>query len=197
MSTSPHQPTPAVLDAALAALTPVAETPVAQTMGEVHTLPSRHARRRRASRTRAVQLSLPLEWTLPSGTPARPYLVSMDPAESTPAPAELPNPTQWAAHMARALVETSFGERPSAQLMRWVSHEALTALHHRGAAARRHPSHGATSRLRHVRGVRTCPVAPGIVEASAVVVGPQRAHAVAMRLEARGTRWVVTEVQIG
>lgn len=193
MSTSQH-PTPAVLEAALAALT---ADSIAGPAGEVLPLPSRHPRRRRTPRTRAVQLSLPLEWTLPSGTPARPYLVAAEPEEAMRAPADLPNPAQWAAHMARALVETSFGERPSAQLMRWVSHEALTALHHRGAAARRHPSHGATSRLRQVRGVRTCAVAPGIVEASAVVVGPQRAHAVAMRLEARGTRWVVTEVQIG
>jgi len=192
MSTSLDSTTPAVLEAALAALTPHEDT-----TAELHTLPARHPRRRRSPRSRAVQLSLPLDWTLPSGTPARPYLVTATTDHTVDAPADLPNPAQWAAHMARALVETSFGERPSAQLMRWVSHEALTALHHREAAARRHPSHGATSRLRQVRGVRTCPVAPGIVEASAVVVGPQRAHAVAMRLEARGTRWVVTEVQIG
>jgi hypothetical protein len=48
-----------------------------------------------------------------------------------------------------------------------------------------------------VRSVRVCPVAPGIVETSAVLVGPDRARAVAIRLEAIAGRWLATAVEFG
>jgi hypothetical protein len=45
--------------------------------------------------------------------------------------------------------------------------------------------------------VRVCPVAPGIVETSAVLVGGERAQAVAIRLEAVAGRWLATAVVLG
>ncbi|MGA0208983.1 MAG: Rv3235 family protein [Candidatus Nanopelagicales bacterium] len=59
--------------------------------------------------------------------------------------------------------------------------------------ARSRSSHG-LSRLRQVRAVRCCVVAPGIIEASAVLVGAARSHAVALRMEARPGSWLVTAV---
>jgi hypothetical protein len=65
-------------------------------------------------------------------------------------------------------------------------------------AARRHPAGKAlSSPPRRVGSVRTCVVAPGIVEACAVVSGMTRARAIALRLEARDQRWIVTAMQLG
>jgi len=51
------------------------------------------------------------------------------------------------------------------------------------------------SRLRQVRAVRCCLVAPGVIEASAVIVGAARSHAVALRLEAAQESWLVTAIE--
>jgi hypothetical protein len=48
-----------------------------------------------------------------------------------------------------------------------------------------------------VRSVRVCEVAPGIYEASAVVVDDIRARAVAVRLERSKQVWRVTELVVG
>jgi len=48
-----------------------------------------------------------------------------------------------------------------------------------------------------VRSVRLCEAAPGIYEASAVVVDDVRARAVAVRLEQSKELWRVTELVIG
>ncbi|GAC1606636.1 MAG: hypothetical protein NVS3B6_19960 [Pseudarthrobacter sp.] len=48
-----------------------------------------------------------------------------------------------------------------------------------------------------VRSVRACEVAPGIYEASAVVVDDVRARAVAIRLERGKQVWHVTEFVVG
>jgi hypothetical protein len=48
-----------------------------------------------------------------------------------------------------------------------------------------------------VRAVRVCRVAPGIVETSAVLVGGDRAQAIAIRLEAVDGRWLATVIQLG
>ena len=39
-------------------------------------------------------------------------------------------------------------------------------------------------------------VAPGIIEASAVLVGTARSHAIAMRMEAVGNQWMLTAVEM-
>jgi len=112
---------------------------------------------------------------------------------------EVPHPITWAGHMARMVFEVSCGERPSAQLNRWVSRDQLSLLALRGRSYSRHPSTRAQkglSRLRKVRGVRAMQVAPGIIEASAVLVGTARSHAVAMRMEAVGTQWMLTAVEL-
>jgi hypothetical protein len=41
-----------------------------------------------------------------------------------------------------------------------------------------------------------CTVAPGIVEASAVIVGMERSHAVALRMEVTDGRWLVTAIEM-
>jgi hypothetical protein len=141
------------------------------------------------------QLPLPLTWQVAPGVPAHPSTpvaaVSLDDA--------MPDPAGWAPQIARAIVEVAHGERPPAQLSKWVTKSQLSALAARGRSFARHPaarSQGSTSRLRRIRGVRCCHVGPGIVEASAVIVGAQRSSAIAFRLQAYRGRWVVTAVEM-
>ena len=153
----------------------------------------------------ARQMTLPLNWQV-GGLPATPPLpgylrVVRDEDERT----ELantsegrPNPVAWTAQMARAVYEVAQGERPASQLRRHVARDQLATLALRGISYARHPAaraaHG-MSRLRQVRAVRCCVVAPGIIEASAVLVGAARSHAVALRLEAQPGSWLVTAVE--
>ena len=39
-------------------------------------------------------------------------------------------------------------------------------------------------------------VAPGIIEASAVLVGSARSHAIALRMEAIGSQWMLTTIEM-
>jgi hypothetical protein len=163
------------------------------------------------------QLPLALTWQVAPGVPATRPLEVVPTGGTTSSPAaaatsgnirvfneegdlvEVPHPISWAGHMARMVFEVSCGERPSAQLNRWVSRDQLSLLALRGQSYARHPATRAQkglSRLRKVRGVRAMQVAPGIIEASAVLVGTARSHAIAMRMEAIGNQWMLTAVEM-
>jgi hypothetical protein len=150
------------------------------------------------------QLALPYEWEVAPGVPAVPPIprgLRLVGAEEAPdGAADLPDPGPWVARLARAVAEVSVGERPPGQLTRWVARDELARLARRGTHVARHPSARAkqgVSRLRTVRAVRVCPVAPGIVETSAVLVGGERAQAIAIRLEAVAGRWLATAIEMG
>lgn len=155
----------------------------------------------------ARQLTLPYEYEVAPGVPAVPTipshlrLVPDSPAEPRDlVPAGLEPPGRWTHRLARAIAEVAAGERQPGQLTGLVSREVQTYLALRGRAVARHPSSRSTrgsSRMVGIRGVRVCPVAPGIVETSAVLVGPDRSRAVAIRLEAQGDRWIATAVTLG
>ena len=165
------------------------------------------------------QLVLPLVWEIAPGveavppTPRHLRLVGSIAAQAT-----RPNdfgpavhtggsavpPPMWVARMARAIAEVASGDRPPQQLTKWVEKRQLAMLAARGKAAQRHPSaiHGrdaraATRSLQQVRAIRVCPVAPGVAETSAVLVGEGRGRAVAMRFEALHEIWQVTAIAIG
>lgn len=163
-----------------------------------------------------AQLPLPLVWEVAPGVPAVPplprhlRLVGGQEPPTTPAgPAVVPGgpavpPPMWVARMARAIAEVASGDRPTQQLTRWVEKRQLLMLAARGKAAQRHPSaiHGRNARaamrsLQQVRAIRLCPVAPGVVETSAVLVGEGRGRAVAMRFEAVNDAWQVTAIALG
>lgn len=154
------------------------------------------------------QLTFPYEYEVSPGVPAVPpvprhlHLIADETSEDPGAvvPKGLEPPGRWTQRLARAIAEVASGERPAAQLQGHVSREVLTYLSLRGQSVARHPSTRptrGTTRLRSVRGVRVCPVAPGVVEASAVLIGSDRARALALRLEAQGDQWVATAVHLG
>ena len=148
-----------------------------------------------------VQLTLDLEWEVAPGVPAVPFVpphlaVLRDCGEH----ADLPDIRFWTARIARAIAEVSTGDRPIGQLSKWINRRELAKLARRNAAIARHPSvraRKAPLRPKEIRGVRVCPVAPGIVETSAVLVGAERAQAMAMRFEVVGGRWLATAVELG
>ncbi len=163
-----------------------------------------------ASRTpaRSHQQTLPLEWHLPGGVPATPpparHLRVVGSATSVNR-GTVPDPAAWVARIAPAILEVIAAERPATQLSRWASREIFATLSRRHAAAARHPA-GRDRRppCRRIRSVRICPVAPGVIEASAVITGVERTRAIALRLELiqrpqreEAPRWLITACEIG
>ncbi|MEY4136149.1 MAG: hypothetical protein RL205_277 [Actinomycetota bacterium] len=158
-------------------------------------------RTRHLSVVRTEQLSLPLTWEVSPGVPAVPGIprhlrVVGDPGTYDTAGLDQLE-VAWVARMARAIGEVAAGVRPAAQLGRWVERKQLERLADRGAAMRRHPSSAnGEHQWRTVRSVRLCPVADGIIETSAVLVGERRSRAIALRFEALGGRWLVTAASL-
>jgi hypothetical protein len=137
----------------------------------------------------------------PSSTSSAPPLTKG--STSVVQPASMPS-AAWVARIARAIVEVADGDRPAGQLNRWVDRAPLAMLSARGVAYRRHPavrdrrnSLSAARATQQVRAVRLCPVSSRAVEASAVLVGGGRGRALALRLEARGSDWIVAAVALG
>ena len=148
----------------------------------------------------AEQLPLALDWEVSPGVPAIPPVpADLRVVGDVTSVEDLPDPGRWVAQLARAVAEVSVGERPPAQLARWVSRTELSRLTLRASYVARHPSARAQrgiTRLRTVRAVRICPVAPGVIEASAVLVGTDRSQAIAIRIEAVGGRWLATAIDL-
>ena len=157
------------------------------------------------------QLPLPLDWQVAPGIDSPPpvprhlRLVGATANTDTASQPETTDlPIAWVARMARAVSEVGIGDRPPGQLTRWVERQQLAQLAERGAAVRRHPSsrgtvktQNTTRTVKQVRSIRICQIADGIAETSAVLVGSDRARAVAMRFEFIGERWLVTVVNLG
>ena len=103
----------------------------------------------------------------------------------------------------QASMEVLAGIRPVHQLARRLDPRCLAALQHRASLIRRELARSSSPSLARlhknsvVRSVRLCEAAPGIYEASAVVVDDVRARAVAVRLEQSKELWRVTELVIG
>lgn len=111
------------------------------------------------------------------------------------ASADLPDPTEWARRMIRAILEAMDGLRPSDQLTRWVAPEIHARIQRRGTLSRRRHE-----RVRHVtdiRTVRVCVPADGIAEIAAVVVHQSRVRALALRLSGVDGRWLITAFELG
>jgi hypothetical protein len=104
---------------------------------------------------------------------------------------------QWSRRYAQAAVEIVGGDRPVSQLLRWTSREVYADLERRAQLVARAGGHRpGQARVQPVRpkvvGVRTCFVAPDIVEAGLHVRYGDRSRALAARFELRSGRWVCT-----
>jgi hypothetical protein len=116
---------------------------------------------------------------------------------------ELPDPTRWGRQVTQLIVEVMAGHRPAAQLVRWTSDHVYRQVRQRGRTlpagsdqARSAASRPAAERP-VVGGVRVSEPDDGVAEFAAVVHRRHRVQAVALRMEGRDGRWVVTVLQCG
>lgn len=103
-------------------------------------------------------------------------------------PLGLPDAEQWAATLARAIVEVVTGARQAPQLRRWLLPElygALTAVHLSPCARGTRPVH-----------VRTFSIDAATTEAAVIVSTAARTYALALRLEAYRGRWIMTALEL-
>lgn len=106
----------------------------------------------------------------------------------------------WTTRFVQAAVEIVGGDRPASQLLRWTSPAVYDEISRRAvlvAAAGGHkPGQARVQPVRpKVVGVRTCFVAPDVVEAGVHVRYGRRSRAVAARFECHDDRWVCTALE--
>lgn len=109
----------------------------------------------------------------------------------------LPDPARWGRQVTQLVVEVLAGHRPRAQLLRWTSEQVYRELRQRALPP---PSGQDRTRLGpahrpRVGGVRVSEPRDGVAEVAAVVHRPHRVQAMALRLEGRDGRWVVTALR--
>lgn len=107
----------------------------------------------------------------------------------------LPDAREWSATLALAVIQTLLGQRPAAQLNRWVVEEVLAAI---SICQRRSLSlQGRTTVPAAVRSIHVQHPDPEVAEVSAHLAIGKRAAAMAFRLEALGDRWLCTALELG
>lgn len=149
---------------------------------------------RPAPRTRRVRVGAPGVRRTPGGDedlPARPL------RETEPAP--LPDPTAQCCTVVRAAVEVLRGERPAAQLARWVTPQVRDQLAERARIGLAHAPlrNEEPHRPVQVRRVRLVRLGDDVAEATVVLDDDGRVRAAAVRLEARRGAWRVAVLEVG
>lgn len=107
---------------------------------------------------------------------------------------------EWAHRFAQAVVEIVGGDRPVAQLLRWVDRDVYADLHRRAQLVARAGGHiPGQARVQparpRVRSVHVSFVSDRTVETSAVVRYGERSRAVAARFELHQDRWLCTALE--
>jgi hypothetical protein len=121
------------------------------------------------------------------------------PADPTPAQSAgdaLPNPREWGARFAQAVVEVLAGIRSAAQLSRFATLDVLQQLERwTGRLAGR--SGESPARCPRVASLHVFTPKRGIVEACAGVDTGLRRRAIALRFERDGGAWRCTALELG
>jgi hypothetical protein len=107
----------------------------------------------------------------------------------------LPNAQEWSTMLALAIVQALLGQRPIAQLNRWIADEVLAAISMQQRRNLR--EHGRLAIPTAVRSVRVQHPDPAVAEVAAHVVIGKRSRAMAFRLEVLGDRWLCTALELG
>lgn len=124
-------------------------------------------------------------------------LVDARPVSDQPVP-PLPDPTAMCCSVVRAALEVLRGDRPAAQLTRWVTPAVLDQLTERARLLREVAPAGATAAGGpvHVRRVRLDRVGD-TAEATVILDEAGRVRAAAVRLEARRGQWRIAVLELG
>jgi len=109
----------------------------------------------------------------------------------------LPDPTSLCCSVVRAAVEVLRGERPVAQLQRWLAPDVFDAIGRRAQLAQDAPDRVAASRPVAIRRARLLRLGDAAAEATIVLEDMERVRAAAVRLEARRGVWRVVVLEIG
>lgn len=101
--------------------------------------------------------------------------------------------------VALACVEAELGLRPARQLSTWLDLPTYGKMLRRSELAQRIRSTGApeATAAPTALGARACPAGEGVYEASATIQMPDRAKAMALRIERHRGRWKVTALELG
>jgi hypothetical protein len=105
-----------------------------------------------------------------------------------------PDPRAWARRLAQAVVEVLAGARAPAQLSAHATLPVVQQLERASAVALRQPSRPRQSPL--VENVHVCLPGEGVAEVAVVIDTRPRRRALAIRLEASGSRWQCTALQL-
>src|SRR3954471_8460442 len=146
----------------------------------------------------AIYLPIPGEQTLPLEFSPPPALVVRNESTSTLVADNDPTVAAWAARLAQAVLEVVSAERPAHQLGRWVAPDVFRRLDRRQQVSVRQISGQPLARQprqrcpEHVKSVHVCQPTRDVAEVSVVTTGPERARALAMRLERHKERWLCT-----
>jgi Family of unknown function (DUF6459) len=107
----------------------------------------------------------------------------------------LPDATEWSTAFALAVIQALLGQRPAAQLNRWVVEDVLTAI---GIYQRRRLRvKGRIAESTALRSIRIQHPDPEVAEVAAHLIIGKRSAAMAFRLEALGDRWLCTALELG
>jgi Family of unknown function (DUF6459) len=107
----------------------------------------------------------------------------------------LPNAEEWSTMLALAIIQALLGQRPVAQLNRWIADEVLSAI---SLCQRRNlRQHGRIAVPIALRSVRVQHPDPAAAEVAAHLMIAKRSAAMAFRLEALGDRWLCTALELG
>jgi hypothetical protein len=120
-------------------------------------------------------------------------------ARQPTARADLPHPKPWCGRFVQALVEVLSGDRPAAQLTRWMTDDVFTDVVSRVSALGLSTTAAVRTGLGRavVRSVHLYEPRDGIAELAVHVKHGGRSRAVALRLEGLDGRWQCTALQLG
>lgn len=111
----------------------------------------------------------------------------------------LPDPRETVDLMVPQVLESVHGMRDPRQLSRWVSHPVYLAIQNRSISVRLKNATIKKPTARPVFALGNVVVSEprdGVAEAAAVVHGPTRVRAVALRLEGLDNRWMMTSFRM-
>ncbi len=111
----------------------------------------------------------------------------------------LPEPEPFLRNLTRGILEVFAGVREVDQLARWLTEDAYRKLVTRAnLATRARSARGVPARrpVHTILSVHQSSPADGVIEAVAVVQGPARTRAVAIRLEGMDGRWRATSLAL-
>jgi hypothetical protein len=107
----------------------------------------------------------------------------------------LPDAQQWSTTLALAIIQAMLGQRPVAQLNRWIVDEVLAGISMYQRRSIR--VHGRVAVPVSLRSVRVQHPRREVAEVAAHAMIGKRSAAMAFRLEALGDRWLCTALELG